>query len=387
MRVIRLLLCATAVAIGLALWAAPAGVSAAEVRSGETPEIPASQTIDDDLYIAGGTVKIAGRVTGDVVAAGGDIEISGQIGGSLQVLGGDVEITGDVAGAVRLLAGDITISGDVGRDVVVAGGNVTLRNNGTVGGDVIVAGGDVELLGAVNGEVKGNVGTLAINNRVGGDVRVTADEVRLLSKARIGGDLRYASRNEASLALGAAVAGETVRTEPERFYPGDNVAAWLTSGLFRIFCGLITGLVVVMLLPRAAASVADAVRTAPLTSFLLGLLLIVVLPVFFTVLLVTVVGIPVALVGFAVFFSVLYLSQVFLGLALGRVILPSRWDTNSRGYNLLAMVIGVLIIGGLRLIPVPYAGGIIALVTAVLGLGAFVLAIRSARRPVKLPAY
>ena len=72
---------------------------------------------------------------------------------------------------------------------------------------------------------------------------------------------------------------------------------------------------------------------------------------------ITIVGAPIGLIGFGLYFSVLYLSQVFLGLAIGRLILPSRWDTTSRGYNLLAMVIGVLILGGIRLIPVPYLGG------------------------------
>ena len=51
------------------------------------------------------------------------------------------------------------------------------------------------------------------------------------------------------------------------------------------------------------------------------------------------------------------------------------------------MVIGVLIIGGLRLIPVPYLGSAIAFFTALFGLGAFVVALRAARRPARMPAY
>jgi hypothetical protein len=250
-----------------------------------------------------------------------------------------------------------------------------------------VAGGEIELLGPVGGKVTGNVGSLTINNRVGGDVDLTANEINLLSQARLQGDFRYSSREEATFAVGATVAGETERTEPERFYPGDNIAAWLSSGLFRLFCGLVAGLVLVLLIPRAVTAVADAARTTPVTSFLLGLVLIVLLPVLFTVLLITVVGAPIGLIGFLLYFSVLYLSQVFLGLAIGRFVLPKRWDTASRGYNLLAMVIGVLILGGLRLIPVPYLGSAIAFFTALFGLGAFSVAIRAARRQMRMPTY
>jgi cytoskeletal protein CcmA (bactofilin family) len=376
-----------ALAIAVTFLATPKSAAAAEFKTGDSPEVAANDTIDGDLYITGGTITIAGRVTGDVLAAGGEIDVSGQVDGSLQILAGDVEISGDVGGAVRALAGDITISGEVGRDVVVGAGNLTVQGSGSVNGDVVAAGGDVELLGPVGGDVTGNFGSLTINNRIGGDVDVTANDVNLLSQARIQGDFQYSSREVAGIAVGATVSGETEHSQKERFYPGDNIGAWLTSGLFRLFCALVAGLILVMLMPRALIAVADAARTAPVTSFLLGLVLILVLPILFLVLLITIVGAPIGLIGFGLYFSVLYLSQVFLGLAIGRLILPSRWDTNGRGYNLLAMVIGVLIIGGVRLIPVSYLGGIVAVLTALFGLGAFAVAVRAGRRPVRMPSY
>jgi hypothetical protein len=100
-------------------------------------------------------------------------------------------------------------------------------------------------------------------------------------------------------------------------------------------------------------------------------------------LLATVVGIPIALIGAAFFAAALYLSQVVVGLALGRAILPKRWDTAGRGYNLLAMTIGVIALAALRLIPVPLLGTGIAALTAVFGLGAVVVGLR--RRPTPAP--
>jgi cytoskeletal protein CcmA (bactofilin family) len=387
MRRFSLLLAIVALGTIFPMLSSPRNAEAAEIRSGDQPEIRSGETIDDDLYISGGTVTIAGRVTGDVVVAAGKIDIPGRIDGSLQVLGGTVKIDGTVAGSVRALAGDVTISADVAGDIVLAGGTLSVQSGGSVGRDVVAAGGDVELLGPVGRDVRGRFGSLTINGPVGGDVDITADDVHLLSRARIEGDLDYASRNNVSIASGAQVTGATRHTEPERFYPGDNIVGWLTSGLFRLFCALISGLLLVLLMPRAVASVADAARLAPFTSLLVGLVLTILLPLLFGVLLITVVGAPVALIGFAGYFSVLYLSQVFLGLAIGRAILPSSWDTAGRGFNVLAMTIGVLIVGGLRLIPVPYIGTLIAVLTAVIGLGAFAVAIRASRNLPKMPAY
>lgn len=370
-----------------AFFTSPGTADAAEFKNGDVVRVTTSQTIDDDLYASGREIEIAGRVTGDVVAAGGTIEVPGDIDGSLQVIGGTVEIDGRVGSAVRIAAGDVKISGQVDGDVLLASGTLTLLSEGAIDGDVFVAGGDIEILGTVSGDVTGDMGTLTINNRIGGDVDVNADRVSLLSKARVAGDLLLRSRDEPTLASGAVVTGRTEVSEPEPFSPGDNLATWLLSGIFRLLCALIAGLVLISLLPRTATAVADAARLAPFTSLLTGILLLFVLPIVLTLLLVTVVGIPIGLIGWIAFVAVLYLSQVFLGLAIGRIILPKRWDTVSRGYNLLAMTIGVLILGGLRMLPVPFVSVAVASVTAVLGLGAVVVALRASRRPPALPSY
>ncbi|MEA2530765.1 MAG: hypothetical protein QOG89_2409 [Thermomicrobiales bacterium] len=366
--------------IALASQASPA--AAAEVRTGDSPGVPRGETVTGDLYLFGGQVAVAGTINGDAIVSAGTIDVPGRINGSLSVLAGDVEIEGTIDRSLRIAGGDVTVAGDVGGDIVVAGGSVTIASTATVAGDLVVAGGDVSVLGPIDGDVRGNVGSLTINARVGGDVRVHADDIRLRSRARIAGDLAYTSREEARIDDGAAVTGTRRHTEPARFYPGDNVTAWLASAIFRLLCALFAGVLIVLLLPRAATVVADGIRSSPAGSFVLGLVLLVLVPILFVILLITVVGIPIALILLACYFGVLYLSQIFLGLAIGRIVLPKSWDTTGRGYNLLAMVIGVLILAGLRMIPVPFVGTFVATVTAILGLGAIVLGPRRVRSQV-----
>ena len=75
----------------------------------------------------------------------------------------------------------------------------------------------------------------------------------------------------------------------------------------------------------------------------------------------------------------LYLSQVFIGLALGRFILPDRWGDLGRGYNLLAMTIGVIILFAPRFIPLPFLDPAISVVVALLGLGAAMVGVTMRR--------
>lgn len=365
--------------------------AAADVRTGSSPSVGKGEKVSGDLYLFGGDVQIAGTVAGDAVVSSGRLNVSGPglVGGSLSILAGDAEIDGTVDGSVRIAGGNVTIRGHVGRDVVAAGGRVTIEGTAAVGGDLIVAGGDVSVLGPVKGDVRGNMASLTIDAQIGRDVRVRADDIRLRSRARVAGNLLYTSRNVAQLDAGATVAGTKRQTVPARFNPGDNLASWFASAIFRLLCALFAGVVLVLLLPRATAVVADGIRGSPASSFVLGLVLLVLTPVFVLILLVTVIGIPIALILLTAYLCVLYLSQVFLGLAIGRIVLPDSWDTAGRGYNLLAMTIGVVLLAGLRLIPVPFVGAAVATVTAVFGLGAVVLGPRRwrARSQTAFPRY
>jgi hypothetical protein len=364
-----------------------ATAAAAEFRTGSSPSVGKSETVTGDLYLFGGDVEIAGTVTGDAIVSAGRLQVPGHVTGSLSVLAGDAKIDGKIDGSVRISGGDVTIGGKVGRDVVVAGGSVTIGSTGTIGGDLVVAGGDVSVLGPVTGDIRGNVGSLTVNARVGGDVRVHANDIRLRSHGRVAGALVYTSRKVARIDDGAAVAGAKRQTQPARFYPGDNLASWFASPIFRLLCALVAGVILILLLPRAMAVVADGIRGSPASSFVLGLALLILTPVLVLILLVTVVGIPIALILLVGYACVLYLSQIFLGLALGRIVLPDSWDTAGRGYNLLAMTIGVVVLAGLRLIPVPFVGTAVAAVTAVFGLGAVILGPRRWRARAQAAAF
>ena len=363
-------------------------VAAAEVRSGDNPSVPAGETVNDDLYLFGGDVTIAGTVNGDAVVASGTLKVPGRVNGNLNVAAGELDIAGSVQRSVRVAAGTVTITGDIAGDLVITGGTVTIETTGAVGGDVLVAGGDVKIRGPVDGDVRGKVSNLQISEEIGGDVRVTVSTLDLQTGARIDGDLKYTSADPADIATGVTVTGTRTHTESSQFTPGNDIRSFLFSPIFRLLVALFTGLVLILLLPRAAAIVADGIRKAPASTFVVGLIMLFVVPVVAVILLFTVIGIPVSIMLWVSYAILLYLSQIFLGLALGRLILPKSWDMNGRGYNLLAMTLGVVFLAALRIIPVPYLSTVIAALTAIFGLGAIVIGPRYWRtRATVAPAY
>jgi cytoskeletal protein CcmA (bactofilin family) len=371
---------AVALAFVVAL-ATTGSASAAEVKRGDTITVRAGQTIRGDLYAFGQDITIAGTINGDLIGAGRNVTISGTVNGAVNMAAEKITISGVVTSSARVAGETITISGSIGGDLVVGGKTARITSAGKVQGDVLVGSGDLTVAGPVGRDIRGSAGNLVIQSRVGRDVRVAADSVRLTPQGRIGGDLRYASDDPATIASGARISGQTERTSKYRFSGGPDALSAMASHIARLLLMLVTGLLLVLFLPRPAIAAAEAIRVRLPVSALSGLLTLILWPILAVLLLIVVVGIPLALIGTAMLLCVAYLSQVFVGLAIGRIILPESWRIRSRGYNILAMAIGVILIGVVRMIPVPVISPLVALIVAILGVGGVLTALRSARTP------
>ena len=361
-------------------------VAAAELLSDDDPRVAQGETITDDLYVFGGDTEIAGTVTRDATVASGQFELtqSGRIDGNLNLLAGDAIVRGNVGRTVRVAAGDVEIYGDIGSDLIVAGGQIEIERGAVVRGDVIMAGGQVTIRGDVGGNVRGSTGDLTIDGNVSGDVDVSVNDISLGSQARVAGGVEYQSDDDATQDDAAVISGGIVQQEPNMVFPAGGGVTWMTGLLFQLLAALIAGLVIVLAAPRLCVTVANGVRHRLPGSLIGGLILLFVIPIVTVILFVTIVGIPIALIIWCFYLAALYLGQVFVGLALGRFILPNRWGDLGRGYNLLAMTIGVIVLFLPRFAPVPWLGFALTAMIAVVGLGAVVLGTTFRRNQVSL---
>jgi cytoskeletal protein CcmA (bactofilin family) len=360
----------------LALQDRPA--AAAQIMTGTSVQIPPGATINGDLYVAGGVVKVLGNVDGDLVADTALLDVVGDVGGSVTVAAGRAEIRGRIAHAVRALGGVVAIYGRVDGDVVAAGGMVILVEGASVGGDVVAAGGSVTVVDSatVDRNLRGIAANMSIEGRVGGDVRVTVDHLQLTDGATIERELRYRSVNSAMIAPGAVVVGTIRREDLADGAPGGQLMIWERAAIPRTFLLLGAGAVILMLLPGPVIGVAANASEAPLLALLIGAGAAVFVPITLALLAITIVGLPLALVGTTLYFGGMYLSQAFVGLALGRIVFRLRQSDVRRGPNLLAMCVGVVALTGIRLLPFPHWDLLIAAVVAFLGLGGLALAAR-----------
>lgn len=368
----RMGLTAFAIMLITATLALPIWAFGATGRASQDVTIASGETIADDIYVLSDTFTLRGRASGDVGVVAREIDIDGTIGGSLNAAGGDITISGTVGRSVRVVSGRVEISGSVGADLLVLGGIVEIDPSAHIAGDIQVHGGTLDSAGAVNGGIAGSISSLSLNGPVGGDVSVNADRVDVGSRADITGALSHVGPRDASISAGAVIAGPIDRDTIAPWGIGSDIRARFFSPLVRTVWLLVAGAIVIALAPRFAYSLNESLRR-PGIAMVVGLLALVAIPVIAVVLMISIVGIPASLIVLAAYTMALYLSQYIVGQRLGSAILPDRWNDGSRGYLLLSMTIGVILLGALRFVPVPHLSSVIGAVVAILGLGAAVM--------------
>jgi len=376
-------LAALVLMVVLGLVAYPAYGTAADTRTGGDVVIGQGERVTDDLYIAAGTLEFRGQADGDATILAGEATLGGAIGGSVQLAAGQAEIPGTIDGSLRVLGGRVTITGSVGGDVVVAAGQVEVSSGGQIGGSLIVTGGTIDVSGEVAGDVSGYTAQSTLGGTVQGAVDLRTTNLDVQDTARITGPVTYTSRQVADVSANARLAQGIERQELDPWGDGENPLARASGALLRMLWALVAGALLVIAAPRLANQLgANGKRL--LRSFLLGFLALIAMPILAIVLMVTVIGLPAGLILLGLYFIVLYLTQVVVGITIGQFVLPRGWNDGSRGYHLLAMTLGVVALGALRLVPVPYLYSILSLLVTVWGVGAVIMVLGSLNRQSRL---
>ena len=360
-------------------------VAAGDFRTGQSASVGESESIDDDLYVAAGTVTIAGTVNGDATIGAGNVTVTGTVTGSLNVAGGVIDVSGDVEGAIRVSGGTVRIAGSVGRDLVTFGGTTTVEAGAEIAGDVAGAGGMLTIAGTVSGDVLAAAGTLEITGTVEGSVETQVGDLVIGADATVAGDVTYTSAREARIADGATIGGSVERNEPDQT-PGGGGQPIVTVNPIVSYLGIVLGLLLLgfgLLLVRSRLAVGsgEALRTAALPALGLGLVtcigqfLLVVFLVIAAILFALLAG-PLggafgvaAVIVTMLIVVLLFVSAVPVAMAVGQLVL-ARSDSPYLQYLVGAAILGVVLVAcGF----VPILGGVVFLLVWILGLGAFVV--------------
>ena len=338
--------------------------------------IGSEDIIESNFIQAGGMVDFNGQAHKDVIIAGGSVNITGPVKGDVIVAGGTVKIKGEVEGNVRVAGGAIEIDSKVGKNVNVFGGTAVIGPDAEIGWDILIGAGSVEIRGKVGGNIRGGAGSVILANEVGGnvDLKLSPENGQLIlyPQANIKGNLNYSAPQRAEIKEGAQVAGETSYkpvAPPVAPIKKAFGVAQLLSKIIGLLALLVVGLIMILLARKKSKEIGERMLDKPWASLGWGLIYLIITPIVLVLVTITVVGIPLALIILAFYLIALYVTKVFIGIALGQKLL--KWWSKKQEVSLIwAMISGVVLFS--MLTSLPFIGWIIGLLGICWALGAMV---------------
>jgi hypothetical protein len=332
------------------------------------------KVITHNPYFAyGENVIISGTVNGDTYVAGGKVLIDGNVNGDLLVAGGDVEISGNVKEDIRIIGGQVTLKGRVGKNVSAIGGNIKVDQTAVVVGSFVAAGGQIEISGQVNDNVNLAGGNVTLNNKIAKDFEVAGGQIALGEKANVLGKFEYWSDQKPTLASTVIIKGQTIEhampvkvdTGKQDWNKMKDIAAKASIGghLIGALSLLLVGMLLIKLSNKFMTKTAEIAKSDFWKSMGVGFLVVFVTPIAFFVLLLTVIGAPIALITIVIYFVLLYVAKIFAIFALGIKVLPGKSPYLS--YSLAVLIYAVLTM-------IPVIGGLTSFVALLVGMGAVI---------------
>ena len=346
--------------------------SALDFRDDEDTHIGASETVSETLVCTGDVVTVDGTIDGDLFVGAERFTLRGTVTGNLYFFASEVEVAGTVEGSIIGLGERIGLSARVDGGVILAGDRVTIADEARLGRDVTVFGEGVRIAGNFARDVTFAGDWIEVRADVARDLHIlAADRVELLDGARVGRDVRarltgrYAEIEQASESI---VAGE-VTVAKESLIHDHYLAHYKKPNFYLMLLvaaagAFVFGLLIYLLDPRFFEADPPDARGF-VRSLGIGFVVLLSSPVAILLVGMTVVGIPVAVLGLFFLISAVYTSYVIVAGLVGQAVLaPSGPGLGSFAPSLL---VGVLILGAIAALP--FIGVAVRILAVLFGLG------------------
>ena len=311
--------------------------------------------LNSDVYMGQKDVVIDNAVNGNVFVAGSNVTIKGEIVGDLFVMADTliIEDTAVVYSNIFAFVNKFIMKGSA-YDIYAYGGTFELANSGYIYRDLKLYGANISL----NGIVKK-------------DVYITASNITFPENAKnlIGGNLHYTSNQEITIPEGA-ILGEVKYTPAIKATP--TVEQIVSSYIMKFVCTILYALVVILLAtfyaPKFIEKANYTLMKRPFIGTGIGILAIVLIPIFALFLMVIGFLSYIGIALFAIYGLILSITLPIFSMVIAKSI-EKKLKTPSKGKFILFSILSAIVLWILQI--VPYIGGYISLFIFVLGLGTF----------------
>ncbi|MBT3834876.1 hypothetical protein HOF56_01370 [Candidatus Peribacteria bacterium] len=361
----------------LVLFLSPSLVSAASFQVGDVVEVEP----DGNSYAAGSLVQIAKEIRGDAFLAGEAVQINADISEDVFIAGENITINGKIGDDLHAVGSKIIINNSVIGDVIMFGQSIMLSPDVHIKGESIIGGQDLTASGKFNDPVRFMGKHVVLNGTYFDDVKVNVyDSLEISEDAKIYGNLHMSIPED----MNVVVPENVVRGEINRAFhslPEKEVGAvafFAGFKFFSFFSRLIIGGLIIALAHRFALrygsrpskTAKGATKRHYSKMLLIGLVSVIVLPIVGMVLLMPVITIPIAIITFVLWGTLLYVGNALSGFILMQMIFPPK-KTESQFKTFGRFTLGTFVLFGLGIIPV--VGFLIGMAISLISFGTLIM--------------
>jgi cytoskeletal protein CcmA (bactofilin family) len=311
--------------------------------------INAGETINEDLYIAGGEVIINGTINGDLFVTGGTVSLNGTVADDVFVLSGRLSINGTINDDLRSIGGNTEINGRIRGDFLSLGGDVKITDRGRIDGRSYISSGKVSISGQIQ------------------NINISAAEIEIRNTARIGGDVNYISTNEPSIEDGAIIGGIINRHETGGMARQFAVIA-AAFHILSFIVAIIIALIFIYFFPIASQTMAINWKNNFGINLLWGFIFIITFPIAALMLIVSILGFPLGIGALLIYPILLYIARVITIISIGYWFMGLYKNGAKKSLTWLTPIIGAIIYQLLFIIP--FVGWLIIFIIFLTSLGA-----------------
>ncbi|MGH9863053.1 MAG: zf-HC2 domain-containing protein [Candidatus Acidiferrales bacterium] len=361
-----------ALAVALLLPQPGAALESRTKKHGGALVIAPNETIDDTLLFGGETLIVNGTITGNLIAFGERVEINGTVKGDVVCFSGPVYVKGKVEGNLFSFSHFVEVTGRIGGSAHAFAQYLDVEREGTVQGDAFAFVGDASVDGTVGRDLRTFSGATHVAGTVGRHLRARTGRLRVSPGAHVGGNVDAYVRRATDIQIDpGAVAGKVeTHLAPSRWARYTRMRFYLWQAV-KVAAAFLTGLAFFCLFP-ALFSLRLESGGAALRRMGVGFLALVAPPAAIVLACLTLVGLPLGLLGLAVWLAALYLAKVFVGVYVGQALTATPVTQLSSFARTL--LVGLLVV--FVAINLPFLGKPVHFLVLLLGLG---LAICQAR--------
>ncbi len=276
---------------------------------------------------------------------------------------------------------------DISGDQVIIGNTYRLESGETLTGNLLIIGGTAAIADQanLNGDIVLIGGTVSVSGNINGDIVAVGGAVNLESYAEVSGGITLVGANLNRSPL-AKVSGTISEQNPEIFnFDFNQPSGWklpfaftqnpltkLLNTTLQALAMAVLAVILGLLLPNQLKRVSDTVVREPLIAGGVGLLTIIVAPTVLMLLVITILLIPVSLLGMLVLVLAIFYGFIAVGFEIGQRIATLFKTTLNPSISAGIGVLLLSLVTGYATF-IPCIGALIGIIVSIFGLGAVVI--------------